>query len=777
MSVPTRPGETKAAAQGEIHSSPPPAEHGQASGARGVVTAALSALSSVIPRGKPVRKLMRQTELVDRVKAYDPQANEELLNKAYVYAMKAHGKQFRASGDPYFTHPLEVAAILTELKLDVPTIVTALLHDTVEDTYVTIEDVKENFGEEIANLVDGVTKLSQLELFSERTKQAENFRKLMLAMSNDIRVLLVKLADRLHNMRTLNHIEKPEKRRRIAQETVDIYAPLAGRIGMQNMREELEDLAFAELNPEARNSIVTRLARLDASSGMRVGRIADAIKRVLAEHGVEAWVYGRAKRPYSIWRKLKDKQLNFEQLSDIFGFRVIVKTPEDCYRALGVLHQAWRMIPDRFKDFISNPKTNGYQSIHTTVIGPEQQRVEVQIRTQEMHDIAERGVAAHWRYREHIVNEPTDAALAWLRDMVELLERGESAEEFLENSRLNMYQDQVFCFTPKGELISLPRGATPIDFAYQVHTDLGNQTVGVKVNGVHVPLHTPLRNGDQVDIIRQNGSAPSPLWEQFVVTGRARAEIRRYLKHARHDEHVNFGRKILEKAFADEQQELTEKAIEEVAKKLRLAKGEDVYAEVGRGALRAQEVVEAVFPELKRDPERKRPNYDDGKGKKSISIRGLTEGISYKLGQCCHPLPGDRIVGLRTPGEGVVIHTIDCAELERAQDRMGDWLDVSWGRHAAEMGPSLARVVVRVKNVPGSLGAVMTVIGNNGGNIFNMKVTDRNPLFFEFQVDIEVRDLAHLQNILGALRVNAVVESVDRVRGPDESAEKTGENA
>ena len=773
MSVPTRPGENKAAAQGEIHSSPVP-EH--ASGARGVVSAAWSALSSVVPRSKPVRKLMRQTELVDRVKAYDPGANEALLNKAYVYAMTAHGKQFRASGDPYFTHPLEVAAILTELKLDVPTIVTALLHDTVEDTYVTIEDVKENFGDEIANLVDGVTKLSQLELFSERTKQAENFRKLMLAMSNDISVLLVKLADRLHNMRTLNHIDKPEKRRRIAQETVDIYAPLAGRIGMQNMREELEDLAFAELNPEARNSIVTRLARLDASSGTRVGRIADAIKRALAEHGIEAWVYGRAKRPYSIWRKLKDKQLNFEQLSDIFGFRVIVKTPEDCYRALGVMHQTWRMIPERFKDFISNPKTNGYRSIHTTVIGPEQQRVEVQIRTQEMHEIAERGVAAHWRYREHIVGEPTDAALAWLRDMVDLLERGDSAEEFLENSRLNMYQDQVFCFTPKGELISLPRGATPIDFAYQVHTDLGNQTVGVKVNGVHVPLHTPLRNGDQVEIIRQKGSAPSPLWEQFVVTGRARAEIRRYLKHARHDEHVNFGRKILEKTFADEQQELTEKAIGEVAKKLRLAKPEDVYAEIGRGVLRPQDVFEAIFPELKQDPARI-GSFDDGKNRKPVSIQGLTEGISYTLGQCCHPLPGDRIVGLRVPGRGVVIHTIDCAELEKAQDQMDDWMDVSWGRNAAGAGPSLARVVVRVKNVPGSLGAVMTVIGNNGGNIFNMKVTDRNPLFFEFQVDIEVRDLAHLQNILGALRVNAVVESVDRVRGPDESAEKTSEPA
>jgi len=734
-----------------------------------MVSAALSLLSSAVPESKPARKLMRQTELIDRVRAYDPNADEAVLNKAYVYAMQAHGKQFRASGDPYFAHPLEVAAILTDLKMDVPTIATALLHDTVEDTYVTIEDVTQNFGEEIANLVDGVTKLSQLELFSERTKQAENFRKLMLAMSNDIRVLLVKLADRLHNMRTLHHIPNVEKRRRIAQETLDIYAPLAGRIGMQNMREELEDLAFGELNPEARNSIVTRLARLNDSSGDRIGRIADQIKRKLAEHGIEAWVYGRAKRAFSIWRKLQNKQLNFEQLSDIFGFRVIVKTPEDCYRALGVLHQTWRMIPDRFKDFISNPKTNGYQSIHTTVIGPEQQRVEVQIRTQAMHDIAERGVAAHWRYREHVVGEPTDAALAWLRDMVDLLERGDSAEEFLEHSQLNMYQDQVFCFTPKGDLISLPRGATPIDFAYQVHTDLGNQTVGAKVNGVHVPLHTPLRNGDQVEIIRQKGSSPSPLWEQFVVTGRARAEIRRYLKHAQRDEHVKFGRKILEKTFADDKQELTEKAIEEVAKKLRLHKAEDVFAEVGRGALRASDVLEAVFPELKADPTHRKHTYARNDQKK-ISIQGLTEGISYKLGQCCHPLPGDRIVGVVTPGEGVVIHTIDCAELEKAQAQMEDWLDVRWGMDAADAGPSLARVAVRVKNVPGSLGAVMTVIGNNGGNIFNMKVTDRNALFFEFQVDIEVRDVAHLQNILGALRVNAVVESVDRVRGPEAPA-------
>src|SRR5580765_3295450 len=544
------------------------------------------------------RRLMRQTDLVERVLAYDPDADEAILNKAYVYAMTAHGKQFRASGDPYFAHPLEVAAILTDLKLDVPTIVTALLHDTIEDTLVTFEDVKKNFGEEIAALVDGVTKLSQLEVFSERTKQAENFRKLMLAITSDIRVLLVKLADRLHNMRTLGFIDKPEKRRRIAQETVDIYAPLAGRIGMQNMREELEDLAFAELDPHARNSIVTHFARLDMVGGDRVGRIADQIKRKLAEHGLDAWVYGRGKRPFSIWRKLQTKKLNFEQLSDIFGFRVIVRDIDACYRALGIIHTSWQMVPERFKDFISTPKTNGYRSIHTTVMGPEKQRVEIQIRTQAMHDVAERGVAAHWRYREHVdVKDRSEAnALEWLREMVELLERGENAEDFLENSRLNMYQDQVFCFTPKGDLISLPRGATPIDFAYMLHTDIGNSTVGAKVNGAHVPLHTPLRNGDQVEIIRTKEQTPSPLWEQFVVTGRARAEIRRFLRHAQRGEHVKFGRNILKKVFADEGVEVTEKAIEEVAKKLRLSKAEDVYADTGRGSLRGREVLEAVFP-------------------------------------------------------------------------------------------------------------------------------------------------------------------------------------
>jgi GTP diphosphokinase / guanosine-3',5'-bis(diphosphate) 3'-diphosphatase len=716
-------------------------------------------------------RLMRQATLVERVRAYDPDADESILNKAYVFAMQAHGPQTRASGDPYFSHPLEVAGILTDLKLDTATIATALLHDTVEDTSATIKDIEVNFGSEIASLVDGVTKLSQLELFSERTKQAENFRKLMLAMSNDIRVLLVKLADRLHNMRTISHLKDPEARLRIAQETLEIYAPLAGRIGMQNLREELEDLAFAVIDPEARESIVRRMQLLDAQSSGRISRIADEIRRKLAENGIEAWVQGRAKRPYSIWRKLKDKKTNFEQLSDVFGFRAVVASIEDCYRALGVLHRTWPMVPERFKDFISLPKSNGYRSIHTTVMGPENQRVEVQIRTQEMHEVAERGVAAHWRYREKVdENDPTATrAYEWLRDMVELIERGESPEEFYEHSKLSLYQDQVFCFTPKGNLIALPRGATPIDFAYFVHTDVGNTAVGAKVNGVHTPLHTPLKNGDQVEIICSREQTPSPVWERFAVTGRARAEIRRFLRHAQRDQQVSLGRKILEKVFADEGFELTDKAVEGVLRKLRLAKADDVYAAVGRGALRADDVLQAVYPELRRDPNRKRPVYLEPQSR-GLSIAGLTEGIGYRLGSCCHPIPGDRIIGLMVPGEGCVVHTVDCEVLDRHQDSMADWIDVRWRDHGGAL--SVARVIVRVKNMPGALAALANVIGHNGANISNLKISNRNPLYFEFLVDVEVRDAAHLENLIRALKVDAVVEAVERVRGLEDEEQK-----
>ncbi len=546
--------------------------------------------------------MMRQFELVERVKAYDPDADEDLLNRAYVFGVKAHGNQKRDSGDPYFSHPLEVAGILTDLNLDEATIVTALLHDTIEDTEASYEEIEKQFGREIADLVDGVTKLSKLELQSEETKQAENFRKFMLAMSHDVRVLLVKLADRLHNMRTLKSIKKVDRRKRIATETMEIYAPLAGRMGMQNFRDELEDLAFEEINPEMRTSVMKRLAEFRKTTSAVTERLAQTLKRKLSEYGIEASVSGREKKPYSIWRKMEEKGQTFDQLSDIFALRVTVGTIEDCYRALGVIHSTWRHVPGRFKDYISLPKTNSYRSLHTEIFGPENQRIELQIRTEEMHEISERGIAAHWSYKDKLNGGRPLAnidAYESLRSLIESLKVGDTPEEFLEHTRLELFQDQVFCFTPKGQLIALPRGATPIDFAYAVHTDVGDTCVGAKIDGRHVPLSTKLKNGNSVEIIRSPKQGPSAVWESMVVTGKARSAIRRYLKNAERLEHQRMGRAILEKAFRDAGQEFSEKSLAAALKKLKLAKADDVYAHLAEGLVSAADVVKAVFPGLK----------------------------------------------------------------------------------------------------------------------------------------------------------------------------------
>ncbi|HZD26984.1 MAG TPA: RelA/SpoT family protein, partial [Alphaproteobacteria bacterium] len=417
--------------------------------------------------------MMRQYELVERVSTYDPNADEALLNRAYVFSVTAHGSQKRASGDPYFSHPVEVAGILTEYKLDTATIVTALLHDTVEDTVATIDQIQETFGPDIAKLVDGVTKLSKLELRPGANQQAENFRKLVLAMSTDIRVLLVKLADRLHNMRTLHFLKDPAKRRRIAAETMEIYAPLAQRLGMQRIRQELEELSFTELNPEARDSVLRRLEYLHHGEEKLVERISEALRKVLDEAGIAAEVQGREKSPYSIWRKMERDNVSFEQLSDIVAFRIIVHSVPDCYQALGVVHGHYRMVPGRFKDYISTPKRNNYRSIHTTVIGPENRRIEIQIRTRQMHDIAELGVAAHWTYKQEL-DARDGSRYRWLQELLEILEQAHSPEEFLEHTKLEMFPDQVFCFTPRGDVIALPRGGTPVDFAYAVHTEVGD---------------------------------------------------------------------------------------------------------------------------------------------------------------------------------------------------------------------------------------------------------------------------------------------------------------
>ena len=716
--------------------------------------------------------MMRQFELVERVKSYDPAADEDAINRAYVYAMKMHGSQLRASGDPYFSHPIEVAGILTRYRLDFASIVTALLHDTVEDTPATLEEIERLFGPEIARLVDGVTKLNRIELQSDHNKQAENLRKLVLAMSEDIRVLLVKLADRMHNMRTLHYIKNPDKRRRIALETMEIYAPLAERIGMQEIKMELEDLAFTELHPDARASIVARLGFLREQGGDLIGRILEELRKILTEAGINATVSGREKTPYSIWQKMQRKNVGFEQLSDIMAFRVGVDGVEDCYRALGVIHSKYPMVPNRFKDYISVPKPNGYRSLHTGVFGPERQRIEIQIRTHEMHEVSELGVAAHWKYKREGSAKPTDGRqYRWLRELLDILEHASNPEEFLEHTKLEMFQDQVFCFTPKGDLIALPRGACAVDFAYAVHSQIGDTCVGAKVNGRILPLRTELQNGDQVEIITSKAQTPNPTWERFVVTGKARARIRRFVRTQQRTQYVELGRGMLSRAFRQEGYDATDKALDGVLKIHKAATVEDLVAMVGEGLLSAREVLVSVFPELKAKAAQLRPdNVVALKGRPperkdkagAMPIKGLIPGMAMHFAGCCHPLPGDRIVGIVATGRGVTIHTIDCENLEQFVDQPERWLDVAWDD--ADDKAHVGRIDLVVTNEPGALGAVSTVIAKNMGNITNLKITNRTNDFFEMIIDIEVRDVKHLTNVIAALRATPTISSVERAR-------------
>jgi len=718
--------------------------------------------------------MIRQFELVERVKAYDPGADEDALNRAYVFAMKVHGSQTRLSGDPYFSHPLEVAGILTEYKVDVASIITALLHDTIEDTETTLEDVTSQFGKEIAQLVDGVTKLTRIEFQSDQAKQAENFRKFVLAMSEDIRVLLVKLADRLHNMRTLHFIDKVEKRRRIAVETMDIYAPLAERIGMQGMKNELEDLAFGELNPDARKSILKRLDFLRQKGGDLVPRIITELEKTLADNGIQATIRGREKTPFSVWDKMQEQDVGFEQLSDIMAFRVIVDSVEDCYRALGIAHGAYPVVPGRFKDYLSTPKPNGYQSLHTGVFGPERQRIELQIRTAEMHDVAEHGVAAHWNYKQN-GSAKTAPQYRWLRELLDILEHAAGPEEFLEHTKLEMFKDQVFCFTPRGDLINLPRGATPVDFAYAVHSEVGDSCVGAKINGRMMPLRSDLRNGDQVEIITSKAQTPSPIWENFAVTGKARSRVRRFVRLQERDEYTKLGRAILERAFKEDGHEYSDKALAGVVSVFHQKSGEDLCAEVGAGHYTGRDIVEAVYPgtgNKKKDQKvvplasvRSRMAKGVGADITGVSIKGLIPGMAMHFAGCCHPLPGDRIVGIVTTGKGVTIHTIDCETLGEFVDASERWLDVSWDVGEEVGDVHVGRIHLTVLNVPGSLGDLSSVIANNEGNISNLKITNRSPEFFDMLIDIEVRDVKHLTAVIAALRADPAINSVERARG------------
>lgn len=731
-------------------------------------------------------------ELARQVLAYDPRADGALIEAAYALAAEAHAPQKREDGQPYIVHPLAVAGILADYRLDAATVATALLHDTVEDTGVTLAELEKRFGKEVARLVDGVTKLTRLELQSERTKQAENFRKLVLAMSEDIRVLIVKLADRLHNMRTLAAVSKPEKRVRTARETLEIYAPLAERIGMDALKTEIETLSFREMNPDAWQTIAARLTYLRGQGADLIEEIEQDVKRVLRDAGVtDVEVQGREKSPYSIWLKMQRKNVAFEQLSDIMAFRVIVKDKGDCYAALGAIHSSYRVVPGRFKDWISTPKTNGYQSLHTGVTVPERRnaKIEVQIRTREMHDVAEYGVAAHWVYKQGEGAGATRKRYPWVRDLLEILESASDPQDFLDHTKLELHRDQVFCFTPKGDLIELPRGATPVDFAYQVHSQVGDNTVGAKVNGKIVPLRHTLENGDQVEIITARGGSPNPAWERFVVTGKARARIRRFVHARQRATQKEEGRAAIAKAFRAAGLDFSEKITEPSLKVLKLPDFESLCIAVAAGNHSPRDVLHAAVPELRGAPSRSieqmplarprgrlgaGPTLTPGKtdrapsarrGESAMGITGLVSGMAVNFAGCCHPLPGDRIVGIVTTGRGVTIHKNDCHGLEAFAATPERFIDVDWEYDGTAKGGHVGRIELTAENTSNALAGLTTAIARQDGAVNSLRIVNRSGEWCEVLVDVEVRDTGHLAAILAALRACPGVTQVDRAKG------------
>ncbi|MCR9146952.1 MAG: bifunctional (p)ppGpp synthetase/guanosine-3',5'-bis(diphosphate) 3'-pyrophosphohydrolase [Rhodobacteraceae bacterium] len=696
-------------------------------------------------------------DLVGLVQSYNPRTDATMLRAAYDFGREMHDGQMRHSGEPYFSHPVAVAAILTEQQLDDATIVTALLHDTIEDTRASYSGVAERFGVEVADLVDGVTKLTNLQLSSTETQQAENFRKLFMAMSKDMRVILVKLADRLHNMRTIKAM-RPDKQLKKARETMDIFAPLAGRMGMQWMREELEDLAFQVINPEARISIMRRYITLQREAGDVIERITGDMRHELNAAGIDAEILGRAKKPYSIWRKMQEKQMGFSRLSDIYGFRVITDREEDCYRVLGAIHHRWRAVPGRFKDYISQPKSNGYRSIHTTVSGRDGKRVEVQIRTRQMHEVAETGVAAHWSYRDGVraVNPFAVDPAKWIASLTEQFDE-EDHDAFLEAVKLEMYADKVFCFTPKGDVVKLPRGATPIDFAYAIHTRIGHACVGAKIDGMRVPLWTRIKNGQSVEVITADGQTPQATWLDIATTGKARSAIRRALRELDRDRYIRLGRELARAAFEHVGKKPTDKALDRAAKTLRLVDRGEILARLGSAELTAAQVLSAVYPDLAPDT-----GHEVGRER---AVIGLAPDQRFERAPCCQPLPGERIVGITFRGKGVVVHAIDCGVLQTYEDQPDRWIDLHWhgGRHAAVYAVSLN---VTVGNDAGVLGRICTLIGEQKANISDLTFVDRKPDFYRLLVDIELRDAEHLHGLISVLEAESDVAAVERFRDP-----------
>jgi len=701
-------------------------------------------------------------DIINKVSSYDTNLKQNVLIQAVEFSKERHSDQKRDSGDPYFFHPLAVANILADYKLDWVSITTALLHDTVEDGVATRAEIRKLFGAEIARLVDGVTKLSKIESPKMELREAENFRKFLLAMSKDIRVLLVKLADRLHNMRTINHIESKNRRMRISRETLDVYAPLAARIGMQNMREELEDIAFTELNSSIRKSLNKRILFLRSQDDQLVKKITREIKHKFKINNKTIEIQGREKSIYSIWKKMQKSSIPFENISDIYAFRIICDDINDCYTAVGIIHNIWPMIPGRFKDYISTPKSNGYSSIHTNVIGPLGRPIEIQIRTQKMHELNEYGVAAHWYYKEKnsVPIKLNKVSLNLFKGFSEIIGNSSGADDLLSHSKMEMYSDQVFCFSPKGEVITMPKSATPIDFAFAVHSKLGETCVGCKINGRSAPLQTILSNGDQVEILRSNSQTPQPSWLNYAVTGKARSFINKFIRKNDRNEFIKLGRSILENNFILKNKQFHDKLIDPILKQINHKSRRSLYFSLGKGEMNSEEVLNILLPQ--KSTNSKILNLNDNKNNKGLSIKGLKPGVAIHIGECCYPLFGERIVGLMTEGKGITVHTLDCATLERFTDNPELWVDLTWNKKNAEN--NIGRINITIINKKGSLNTLTQIIADLGGNITNFLINQRSSDFFQLSLDIEVNNAQHLNEIITGLRTNLSVYEVTRAK-------------
>ena len=704
---------------------------------------------------------MQQPDFIKNIKSKDSDANQSLIEKAYFFALEAHKSQKRYSGDPYISHPVKVAEILTNLKLDTATIITGLLHDTVEDTPASMEELKKIFGNEIASLVDGVTKISKMKTHSDVKNQAENFRKLILAVSKDIRVLLVKLADRLHNMRTISYVPNEEKRKRIALETMEIYAPLAGRLGMQSFRDELEDLSFQILNAAAYTSIKNRVDYLKNSSSNLTEKINIQIVNLLKEESILCEVIGREKKIYSIWNKMQRKEIAFRQLSDIFAYRIVTDNKNDCYKALGIIHSKWSVVPGSFKDYISTPKINSYSSLHTTIVGPQRQRVELQIRTKDMSEIADSGIAAHWQYKDNynLVDDSSSDPInvTWLRDLVDILDSGATSEELLEATKLEMFQQQVFCFTPKGDLIHLPINSNPIDFAYALHSEIGNMCIGCKVNGKSQPLFAKLQNGDEVEILTSKGQEPSEVWENIATTAKAQTSIKRYFKKQENSDFVDLGKRILLNSLGF-LKEIPENVANEMMVKFKKKSFNDLMISIGKGHIKNKEIIKfkprkrlSFFTRYRKNPNQTLP----------LEIKGLQPGLAVHFAECCLPLPDERIIGVSEIDIGVIIHNSNCKKLN--EDFSEDlWLAATW-KDISEEQLFTSRIKVSVVNEPGSLGMLATHIGKHGGNIINLNISEKSNDFFDMIFEMNLKSLDHLNVIIKNLKELDRVSMVKRL--------------